>query len=156
MMKLCTHLFGHGHSYRSLAYARWPIKQERASIGIGHKLCENVLGLPQPDKLRNLARPVLLAEAYWKGKSRGGHWPLPFNGSVWEIWNTVVVHGRRLILRLPVSASVSLLWQSMNVTTLTPCSPRRTTRPNAFHASNVKTFSRGLISDSGIPFAANP
>ncbi len=80
----------------------------------------------------------------------------PVSASVCETWNTVVVHGRRIILRSPVSLSISLLARSMNVTTLTPCSPRRTTRPSAFHASNVNTFSRGLISDSGIPFGANP
>src|SRR5207302_10816744 len=72
----------------------------------------------------------------------------PFHGSVCEMWNTVVVHGRRINLRSPVSGSVSLLRASINVTTLTPCSPRRTTRPKAFHASNVNTFSRGLISDA--------
>jgi hypothetical protein len=72
------------------------------------------------------------------------------------MWNTVVDHGGRMIFASPVSWSVSLLFESMNVTTLTPCSPRRTTRPSAFHASNVKMFSRGLISSSGIPFAANP
>ena len=32
----------------------------------------------------------------------------------------------------------------------------RTTRPSAFHASKVNTFSRGLMSHSAMPFCANP
>src|SRR5438132_13588768 len=42
------------------------------------------------------------------------------------------------------------------VVTFTPCSPRRTWRPTARQALYVRTFSRGRMSDSGMPFAANP
>src|ERR1700740_2418445 len=49
-----------------------------------------------------------------------------------------------MIFRSPVSGSTSFLLQSMKVTTFTPCSPRRTTRPSAFHASNVNTFVAGF------------
>src|SRR5262249_59990308 len=61
-------------------------------------------------------------------------------GSVCETWNTVAVQGRRPPLRfgalaLSLSAgSVSPPSVATKVTTLTPCSPRRTCRPSARQA----------------------
>src|SRR5579863_6502053 len=85
MVKLRSHLLSHGHRYRRLAYSRWSIEQKRASIRIGCKLRQDALGFGQPDKFRYLARAILFTQANGESKSRGGHWPPPCNGSVWEI-----------------------------------------------------------------------
>src|SRR5882724_1966027 len=155
-MKLCPHLRSHRQRYGSLAHTRQSEEQERTRIGIADKLRQHTLGLRQSDKLRHPTRAILLAEADGERKRRGGHRPPPCSPSVCETWNTVVFHARRNFLGSPVSLSISLLARSMNVSTLTPCSPRRTVRPRARHALNVNTFSRGRISDSGMPLAMNP
>src|SRR5215469_15527720 len=155
-MEFGAHFVGHRLRHRSLANTRRPEEQERARVGIRHELGQDALRFRESDEVCDLARTILFAETHGKRESRGAHRAPPLIGSVCEMWKTVVVQGRRISFGSPVSWSVSLLHVSIMVTTLMPCSPRRTTRPSAFHASKVNTFSRGLISGSGIPFAANP
>jgi hypothetical protein len=61
-----------------------------------------------------------------------------------------------LISLLTITESRTVCVQSIHVTTFTPCSPRLTLRPKAFHALNVNTFSRGFISPSAIPLDMKP
>lgn len=105
---------------------------------------------------------LLTCEPGWfagvAGRSTSTFWSM---GSVWEMWKTVVVFGRRLatVFSSPVLGSFSVLTLPRTGTQeviLTPCSPLRTRLPLAFHAKNVKTLTRGVISLAGMPFCMNP
>ena len=70
------------------------------------------------------------------------------------LWKTVVVFGFFTGTSSPVCSS--FLVQGITVTMRTPCWPFFTTRPRAFHALKVKTFSRGFTSSGSMPIAAKP